>query len=1091
MKPIQLTMQAFGSYGKKTVIDFTKPDQNLFLITGDTGAGKSTIFDAIVFALYGEASSVVNKKNGTELQSQFSENSVEPFVELVFSEREGSEDVHYTVRRVPKHIRPLKRGTGFKEESGSVSLIMPDGMEYPSKETDKKLEEIVGLTKGQFMQVAMIAQGEFMALLRAKSDEKKVIFRRLFNTELYQDIVDELAKRRKDKQGKIAQIKTACQTEVGHIIVPETEISEKTETGAAEKADDAAETDDSCSRKIHLKDLKDRILKSERLSLADMEALLQELQRTCEQLKEKVKHSEERRNQLNQDYLERRDASAKAEQLQERFKELDLAERELAECEKEKNLVGKWQLLTGQIEAAWDVQAVWQRYQDVKQQLEATEKALKSHEQALPEAEENYGQSKKALQQAKAAQEQALTEYSKILERVEKDLKSFAKIAASKQAAAEAGKMAEAASRQEKEAADSLNLLEEQEKQWQQQAEKLSDTDSRAAILLGQQREIRDMAENLKNWQREEENCYRQRQTAENAQTAYIQAQDIYIRENEVYTQASSAFFDAQAGILAKKLQPGQPCPVCGSVEHPHPHQMERVSLTKEELDVLAQKLQKLQKQREKKSNQAGAAAAALEASERSCHQMGEQLYRKAQAYDNGGKNSETVDVNDAFDSQWLAKQLKRWQREWQDKDSQLQNDRKNLLQLKQLMEEAVSKKKELSEKKEKAGQQLSQIKVRLAAAEAALENMETSTYYESETTAREILTKASEKKSDSDRNYKCCEKAEQEDGNRKERTEERIHQLRQSLPSQQEACSERKTAYEQIMENRQLTETQWQSLTKHYTKEDRLRLAEQINRWQEKKIAAERLKKASEAAIGDRMKPDMEQLLLQQNEAEAAWKKEQEVYDRYTEIYKTNLKVYEALMPKMDERSRIMEEHKRLDDLYNLLAGKVTGSRMDIETYVQRYYLERILYAANRRFLEMSAGQFELRMCDITKAGEGRNRGLDLMVYSNVTGKEREVRTLSGGESFMAALSLALGMADQIQQSSSAIHLDMMFIDEGFGSLDSHSRDQAVRVLQQMAGGSKLIGIISHVSELKQEIEDQLIVSKNEDGSSVRWQIS
>ena len=234
-----------------------------------------------------------------------------------------------------------------------------------------------------------------------------------------------------------------------------------------------------------------------------------------------------------------------------------------------------------------------------------------------------------------------------------------------------------------------------------------------------------------------------------------------------------------------------------------------------------------------------------------------------------------------------------------------------------------------------------------------------------------------------------------------------------------------------------------------------------------------------------------MEQLCSEQNVAEAAWKKEQALYERYAEMYKTNHRVCEALMPKMAERSKIMEEHRRLDDLYNLLAGKVTGARMDIETYVQRYYLERILYAANRRFGEMSAGQFELRMCDITKAGEGRNRGLDLMVYSNVTGKEREVRTLSGGESFMAALSLALGMADQIQQSSSAIHLDMMFIDEGFGSLDGQSRDQAVRVLQQMAGGSKLIGIISHVSELKQEIEDQLIVSKDEEGSSARWQIS
>ena len=206
---------------------------------------------------------------------------------------------------------------------------------------------------------------------------------------------------------------------------------------------------------------------------------------------------------------------------------------------------------------------------------------------------------------------------------------------------------------------------------------------------------------------------------------------------------------------------------------------------------------------------------------------------------------------------------------------------------------------------------------------------------------------------------------------------------------------------------------------------------------------------------------------------------------------YRTNKTVYDSLKPVMEERGKIMAEHKRLDDLYNLLSGNVTGSRMDIETYVQRCYLERILYAANRRFEEMSAGQFELRMFDIDKAGKGKNRGLDLMVYSTVTGKEREVRTLSGGESFMAALCLALGMADQIQESAASVNLDMMFIDEGFGSLDEHSRDKAVRVLQDMAGGSRLIGIISHVTELKQEIEDQLIVRKDEEGSHVRWQIS
>ena len=186
-----------------------------------------------------------------------------------------------------------------------------------------------------------------------------------------------------------------------------------------------------------------------------------------------------------------------------------------------------------------------------------------------------------------------------------------------------------------------------------------------------------------------------------------------------------------------------------------------------------------------------------------------------------------------------------------------------------------------------------------------------------------------------------------------------------------------------------------------------------------------------------------------------------------------------------------MLEEHRRLDTLYRMASGNVSGARMDLETYVQRYYLERVLYAANRRFQEMSAGQFELRMYDLEKAGEGRNKGLDLMVYSTVTGKEREVRTLSGGESFMAALSLALGMADQIQESSAAVNLDMMFIDEGFGSLDEHSRNQAVRVLLEMAEGSRLIGIISHVTELKQEIEDQLLVTKNEEGSHVKWQIS
>ena len=188
-----------------------------------------------------------------------------------------------------------------------------------------------------------------------------------------------------------------------------------------------------------------------------------------------------------------------------------------------------------------------------------------------------------------------------------------------------------------------------------------------------------------------------------------------------------------------------------------------------------------------------------------------------------------------------------------------------------------------------------------------------------------------------------------------------------------------------------------------------------------------------------------MEAAKSQMEEAEKVRLQTQTKLELYKEQYKADKEAYDILSPQMEKRGKIIEKHTKLETLYKLLSGNMSGNRMDLETYVQRYYLEKILYAANRRFANMSAGQFELRMVDEENAGKGKNRGLDLMVYSNVTGKEREVRTLSGGESFMAALALALGMADQIQESSAAIHLDVMFVDEGFGSLDEHSREQAV----------------------------------------------
>ena len=318
-----------------------------------------------------------------------------------------------------------------------------------------------------------------------------------------------------------------------------------------------------------------------------------------------------------------------------------------------------------------------------------------------------------------------------------------------------------------------------------------------------------------------------------------------------------------------------------------------------------------------------------------------------------------------------------------------------------------------------------------------------------------------------------------------------RIEEYQKELPKREKQRADRLAAYEKGIEEAGLTEEAWRALTDQYalSEADRLQMETEEYYRNHAKLSGRQQMAAKETA--GKEAPDPEGLKEKMREAEEKKNAVQKISGQLEAAEAANRQVLRSLAQLLKERGAKMEEYGRVDRLYQSLSGNVSGSRMDIETFVLRYYLERILKAANRRFFTLSAGQFELRMCPPEQAGTGRNRGLELVVYSMVTGKEREVRTLSGGESFMAALSLALGMADQITETKASVHLDVMFIDEGFGSLDENSRNKAVRVLKDMAGGSRMIGIISHVSELKQEIEDQLIVSKDEGGSRVRWQIS
>lgn len=922
MKPIKLTLQAFGSYGSKCEIDFTKPTQNLFLITGDTGAGKTTIFDALVFALYGEASSNSNRKNGTELQSQFVDYDVLPFVEFVFSKIHGDTEDIYTLRRIPRHLRYLKRGRGYAEESESVSLILPDGSEYATstKEIDAKIVDIIGLTKEQFMQVAMIAQGEFMELLRTKSDAKKLIFRKLFNTDIFQRIIDEFASRKKQSQSELATIKTIFRTESRSILFADTG-----ETDTLSQA---------------LLEAKESVCSEDRLPAGDMDELLIKLDSYCAYLKGIKENLDNEYILLYKDWEGLNEAYIKAQATSTAYEQLDRAEEILSKCSQTDNEARE--RLAQSIFSSYEIKGEFLKLKEAQTAYNDTVSRLDDYKKTLSE-----------------------------LNIIKKDAEHFA---------------------DDKAFADKL----------------IADVKEANAIRI----RTRDIETELEKYRSE-----------------YEIARDKFQSKNNELVEKQTLYLDSRAGFIAKEsLRHGEPCPVCGSLEHPKPCILsdEHKEITRDIIDSLRADADALRIEQETKAGKAEGTSALLEESYRSY-------------------NTAVSELSIAL-SKLLGKEHK-------DRDfAEIINITKNI-------------KDDIDTRGEKINSQLQSI-----------------------ITASEYLFNLS---SQLEEKYSGFDRISEKVKSAKDSIDTLIFESERTLPLDEEKIERLKSSYALILSDKKISENQWQNIVSEYTKADAEKLRAESVSHNQIKISAISSIETARATIGDSPRPEMGIMEKNLREAESKRDNAKIKLDNIKNIYENNVRIYNSLLPQMQARKEIIKKHKALDELYSLLSGNITGQRMDIETYVQRKYLEKILCYANIRFLKMSAGQYELRIYDINKAGEGKNRGLDLMVYSTVTGKEREVRTLSGGESFMAALSLSLGMADQISQNSSSLALDLMFIDEGFGSLDDHSRNQAIKVLKQMADSSKMIGIISHVSELKQEIDNQLIVRKTDHGSKAFWQIS
>ncbi len=1071
MKPIRLTMQAFGSYGEKTEIDFQKGG-DFFLISGDTGSGKSTIFDAMMFALYGEVSTVgINKdkkKNEKldEMLSQFVDvQKTKPYASLIFTAYQHGQEETYTVRRTPRYTRPAKRGDAkLQDERETVELLMPDGSQYPGKlsDTNRKIEEIVGLTADQFRKVVMIAQGEFMDFLRAGSKEKTALLRDLLKTDYYYQLSERLKTLAKEKN-------TAAKTQRANMSF----FAGRAVTEGLPEEDARA-----------LEAAKGTVITAKELQPEQVDTLAEVLSGVCARLQLQQGELAQQQTAAQKDRDECMKRIEAAKPLMDRFEELESAEKVLQECAAQADEIEKKRGLIGKIRDAWAIEPKYQRMKDAQKTLTDAQRELATKQQELPQLKQTAADAAALHQQMEKTKDAATTQCAEVETKVEKALETFVALEKAEKALRQAEEVDAKANTNAESAKKALDDFKKQEDAWRTQEAELQGTEAAYEVCKQQNQRYRDLKKSLEELQSSQKDVQEKARQAAAAKDAYASATQKYQRAQNEYDDYRLAFLNAQAGLLARELAPGKPCPVCGALEHPAPCQLtqENQQLNREQLEKLRKAADDAAKAQEEKAKESESARAKLTERQKAAEEAEKKLVENAKNIRENVPMATAADV-EAMLTAWLP-ELQSASKSVQAKVKALDDVRKNL-------EGAKAEREQLEKAAADAQETAKSTAVKKAEAEKTWnlhqEELSSSAYRTREdavaqrTQAQEAKQKAEAAASQAAEKERQAQKAETE-------CTARIQQLDAEMPKKQADVEEFNQQYQQTMAEKSLDETQWQALTANYDAEEPDRLQKKVNDFDQKKNTAETQCTTAQSAIAGREKPNMEQLNAAFEAAKAAWEKASAALKAAENLHSGNANVLNDLREGRDPLAKACKAANTAQHLSDVMAGTESGNRMNLETFVQRSYMEKILCDANRRFRDMSNGQFELKLINVEDAGEGKNKGLDLEVYSIVTGKTRSVNTLSGGESFMAALSLALGMADQIQAATAAIHLDVMFIDEGFGSLSDNARNEAVNILKEMAGKQRQIGIISHVSELKDEIENQLIVKKDDRGSHISW---
>ena len=928
MKPLKLTMSAFGSYAGKNVIDFTGQQQGIFLITGDTGAGKTTIFDAITYALYNQTSG--GERNGNMMRSQYAQPETETYVELEFLYRGQT----YRVRRNPdyKITKTLKNGK-IREQKvpHSVELTLPDGTVFPEKKnaTDAKIIEILGLTADQFSQIVMIAQGDFLKLLYTKSDERKMIFSKLFRTDIYWKIQENLRRKSMEMDERIQENDRAFEQEKSRIIpLPESEelpLDELVER-LRERLKDALKEQN--LRRANVEELNKKITKYEEIN--KLFRSLEKIRQNGKELEARQVESKERRQQIENALKADKVLVAEQQNL-----------RQQQEVEQSAQAIAKMTETLANNQEMFETLKTQQQEAEAKQKREAADiqKKMLALEQSFPSYE--------ALQNARSEEQQA--------KKVWEDL----------------GKTSEESFHKKK---AGIAALKEQQKQQEQVVEQTK-----------------------KNWE----------QTSLSASESAKHYEHMY-----------EAFLKEQAGILAENLSAGCPCPVCGSTVHPDPAKLSDHAVT--ELEV-----EQAKKTRAAAEEKRDLAYAAFEA-EKTEKQKLAQAVEKEEA--------------DFVLAQTIAKQ-------------QRKEAEQNYVSLQKIAEQIREKLVYPS---------LAEAKKQYAAMQKALEAAE-----------QEIERKR----------QKVSELAEAMNTLKGQKLAEEENQK-----TAKKLAAKTEKEYAKLLEKSGFVSEETYHLA-ILPERSRSKLEREEKEYESQCLRQQSEQKLLEKQVSGKTYTDTTELNEQLKAEKQALKETEKTYMELHTAYENDRSVLQNCAVYLEKGKKLESEDQVIKSLSKTANGRLSGSaKIDFETYIQRQYFKQIIHEANKRLLTMSNHQFILKLKEEANTGRKTNEGLDLSVYSLVTDSERDVKTLSGGESFLAALAMALGLSDIVERSAGAIHPDMMFIDEGFGSLDAQSRQQAIEVLAELAGDSRMVGIISHVTELKEQIDRQLVVSRTDKGSRAVW---